>query len=263
MQPDLSSSIDVIGEALATNTKLEVLIMRENRVKWANYCNFWSQIMPNVSLQKLNLQKTDLTDRVLEKMVKYLEQPNIVLLDLDISKNGITDVGLKTLCAALKLNATLKFLNLSSNKIREEGLVDLSEFLIENKVLQELSLGANIISNEGIVILSRFLAQNSTLTHLELPKNCFTDVGFDQFAKMLAFNKGLKFLDIAKNKDLSDEASLVTLVESLEKNRALQTLDLSSLKIRKPFLKMHFEPALKKNITLQKVLGKIPPSIIN
>ena len=80
---------------------------------------------------------------------------------------------------------------------------------------------------------------------------------------MLAFNKGLKFLDIAKNKDLSDEASLVTLVESLEKNRALQTLDLSSLKIRKPFLKMHFEPALKKNITLQKVLGKIPPSIIN
>jgi Ran GTPase-activating protein (RanGAP) involved in mRNA processing and transport len=104
------------------------------------------------------LQKTDLTDRVLEKMVKYLEQPNIVLLDLDISKNGITDVGLKTLCTALKINNTIKFLNLSSNKIREEGLVDLVEFLTENKVLQELSLGANIISNEGIMILSRFLS---------------------------------------------------------------------------------------------------------
>ena len=184
-------------------------------------------------------------------------------MDLDISKNGITDVGLKTLCFSLKINKTLKFLNLSSNKIREEGIADLVEYLTENTTLIELSLGANIISNEGIALLANFLQHNSTLTHLEIPKNSFTDVGFEQFARQIAFNKGLKFLDIAKNKDLSDEASLITLVEALEKNRALRTLDLSSLKIRKPFLKMHFEPALKKNITLQKVIGKIPPGIIS
>jgi hypothetical protein len=33
--------------------------------------------------------------------------------------------------------------------------------------------------------------------------------------------------------------------------------------VRKPFLKQHFEPALKKNITLQRVIGKIPPGIID
>jgi len=91
---------------------------------------------------------------------------------------------------------------------------------------------------------------NTTLTHLEIPKNSFTDTGFDVFAKAFAFNKGLKFLDIAKNKDLNDESSLITLAEALIKNRSLQTLDLSSLKIRKPYLKQHFEPALRKNITL-------------
>ena len=153
-------------------------------------------------------------------------------------------------------------MNLSGNKIKEEGIVDLVDFLSENKTLQELSLGSNIISNEGITILSRFLGNNSTLQHLEIPKNSFTDVGFEYFAKMLEFNKGLKFLDIAKNKDLSDEASLIALAEALEKNRCLQTLDLSSLKIRKPYLKQHLEPALKKNINLQKIIGKIPPGII-
>jgi hypothetical protein len=34
MQPDLSNAIEIMGEALAMNTKLEVLIMRENRIKW-------------------------------------------------------------------------------------------------------------------------------------------------------------------------------------------------------------------------------------
>lgn len=153
-------------------------------------------------------------------------------------------------------------MNLSGNKIKEEGLIDLVDFLSENKTLQELSIGSNIISNEGIIILSKFLQTNSTLQHLEIPKNAFTDVGFEHFAKMLGFNNGLKFLDIAKNKDLSDEASLIVLAEALEKNRCLKTLDLSSLKIRKPFLKQHLEPALKKNITLQKIIGKIPPNII-
>jgi len=105
----------------------------------------------------MNLQKTDLSDRVVEKMGKYLEQPGIALVDLDISKNQITDAGLKTLSASLKLNTTLKFLNLSGNKIKDEGLVDLVDFLNENKTLLELALGSNIISNEGIIILSRFL----------------------------------------------------------------------------------------------------------
>jgi len=34
IQPDISNSLEVLGEALSENNKLEVLIMRENRIKW-------------------------------------------------------------------------------------------------------------------------------------------------------------------------------------------------------------------------------------
>jgi hypothetical protein len=70
--PDLSGSLEILGEALAENTKLEVLMMRENKLKWVPYANFWDNMKNNTSLQKINISKTDLSDRVLEKLSMYL-----------------------------------------------------------------------------------------------------------------------------------------------------------------------------------------------
>lgn len=78
----------------------------------------------------------------------------------------------------------------------------------------------------------------------------------------MANNEGLVFLDIAKNKEVTDEGSLVTLVDALSVNKSLKTIDLTGLNVRKPFLKQHFDVALKRNITLQEVIGKIPANII-
>ena len=79
---------------------------------------------------------------------------------------------------------------------------------------------------------------------MDISKNSFNDSGFSKFARAISFNKGITFLDISKNKDITDEGSLVTLVESLVYNETLRTLDLSGLQIRKPFLKTHFDVAL-------------------
>ena len=121
MQPDLSQNIDTIGEALAENTKLEVLILRDNKIKWVNYQNFFTNLMPNHSIQKLNLCKTDLSDRVVERLAQYIEQTGLALADLDLSKNNITDVGLKILSSALLANSSLQFFNMAQNKCKEEG----------------------------------------------------------------------------------------------------------------------------------------------
>ena len=102
LQPDISSSIETIGESLAENEKLEVLVLKENKIKWLPYQNFWTFMLPNKTIQKINLQRTDLSDRVIEKMVDYLVQDDITLIDLDISKNHISDQGLKILAEALK-----------------------------------------------------------------------------------------------------------------------------------------------------------------
>ena len=112
-------------------------------------------------------------------------------------------------------------------------------------------------------MLSKFLSANSTLRHLDISKNSFSDAGFDAFAQAMGSNRGISFLDISKNRDISDEKSLVTLVEALVTNETLRILDVSGLQIRKPFLKIHFDVALQKNITLQQVLGKFPLNLIS
>ena len=74
-------------------------------------------------------------------MAKYLEQENLALADLDISKNLITDIGLKLVSQALSGNNSVKFLNLASNKCKEEGFVDFSDLLKTNTSLIEVSFG--------------------------------------------------------------------------------------------------------------------------
>jgi len=47
IQSDINGSIEILGEALGSNTKLEVLIMRENKLKWIPYSNFWLNMKKN------------------------------------------------------------------------------------------------------------------------------------------------------------------------------------------------------------------------
>ena len=74
LQPDPSGPVQDLGETLAKNNRLEVLIMKENKIKWTAYQKFWVSLMPNKVIQKINLHKTDLSDRVVEKMGQYLQQ---------------------------------------------------------------------------------------------------------------------------------------------------------------------------------------------
>lgn len=97
---------------------------------------------------------------------------------------------------------------------------------------------------------------------LDISRNSFTDQGFIDFAKGIAFNKGIESLNLSKNKDVSDEYGLRELAYSLATNSSLSVIDLSGLKVRKPSVMQYFQPALKQNITLKRIVGKIPPGII-
>lgn len=91
----------------------------------------------------------------------------------------------------------------------------------------------------------------------------FTDTGFTTFSKALALNKGIQSINFSKNKDVSDEYGLKELAISLAFNSCLSVIDLQGIKVRKPCVMQFFQPSLKKNITLKKIIGKIPPGIIN
>ena len=103
---------------------------------------------------------------------------------------------------------------------------------------------------------------NNTLEILDLSKNAFSDNGFIDFGRQLGHNKGLQNLNLSKNKDISDEVGLRQLAHSLIANSSLHEIDLSGLKIRKNCIESYFKPALKHNITLKKIEGKIPHGVI-
>jgi len=121
----------------------------------------------------------------------------------------------------------------------------------------------NKINNPGISALSKFLKENSSVKVLEISRNAFSDTGFIDFAKQLSFNKGIESLNISKNKDVSDEYGLRELAISLSTNSSLSIIDISGLKVRKPCVIKYFQPAMKSNITLKRIIGKIPPGIIS
>ena len=121
----------------------------------------------------------------------------------------------------------------------------------------------NKINNDGIIILADFVKPNQNLKMLDISKNSYGDIAFQSFAAEMGEHSTLTFLDISKSKELSDDGSLLTLAQQLQFNSHLQTLDLTAVKVRKPFLKNHLEPSLQKNITLKYVLGKLTPDIID
>jgi hypothetical protein len=73
MEPSMTNSIKAFGAALGRNKEIEVLNMRGNRIKVSQYCSFWEELIPNKSLKKLNVSKTDLSDRVVGALSTFLE----------------------------------------------------------------------------------------------------------------------------------------------------------------------------------------------
>jgi len=153
-------------------------------------------------------------------------------------------------------------LNLAQNFVREGGIPEFVEALQKNEHLEELCLSFNKINNPGLSALSGFLSKNSALKVLDISKNLFSDAGFSDFARELAHNTGIESLNLQRNKDVTDEGGLRELARALSTNSSLAVIDLTGLKVRKPCVVQYFQPALAKNITLKRLIGKIPPGII-
>ena len=122
LNADFNYIVEIFGEALGVNTKLEGLSLKENKLKQTQYCNFWELMAENRSLRKVNVAKTEVTDKVCTKISAYLQQPDLRLHDLNLSRNQIAADGLIALAEALQTNTSLTTLNLAQNFIREGGL---------------------------------------------------------------------------------------------------------------------------------------------
>lgn len=147
LNTDFNYIIEIFGDALSSNTKLEGLSLKENKLKQTQYCNFWDLMTENRSLKHIDIAKTEVTDKVCMKISSYLERQDIKLSDLNLSRNLIGTDGLIALATALASNRSLKTLNLAQNNIKEGGVAEFALALKMNTVLTELCLSFNKINN--------------------------------------------------------------------------------------------------------------------
>ena len=129
MVPDLSNCMEELGKALSVNKKMVTLYMRNNKIKQTSYGLFWLAMCGNQSLKKMSVSKTDLNDKVVEKLQEFLKDENTQVNELDLSKNSISDQGMKSLTAGLTVNKSITKLNLESNMIRSDGTKLLAQYL--------------------------------------------------------------------------------------------------------------------------------------
>lgn len=239
---DLSSEdIQVLADALKTNTTLINLSLNDNLIREEGVKTLAAALEQNSTLKQLNLSKCR-ANTIVETLKK-----NHILTHLDLSYTGIDVQNLSTV---LPCNEGLTELNLSGNEINGSTLKTLSVALQKNHTLTSLGLSdSQITDNDNDMPgLIQLLTKIPNLKKLDLSNNKITQKGIQSFATLLEINQSLTSINLNNSMDIS---SIYVLTESLKKNSTLTTLKLEAPKGQnlEPYYKS-FDDLLKVNTTL-------------
>jgi NLR family CARD domain-containing protein 3 len=170
-QENIGVEAKQIGKELATNSTLEGLDLRENRIGNDGADALGDALSVNKSLKRLWLHGNRIGDVGMEALGQALTR-NDSLESLDVSHNDFGIVGLTSLANALKSNKKLRGLSLSGNSIDDQGAEILAGVLVVNTSLTSLHLRRNSIEDAGATsILNALAGCNTTLARLYLEEN--------------------------------------------------------------------------------------------
>jgi hypothetical protein len=167
-----------------------------------------------------------------------VSHPMLATLDLKITSAGTSgdrsEKGMEILSNMLKNNRTIKSLQLGTAQVTEIGKASLGAMLSVNSTLETLEVAAFYGTSETAVevVLAPLTGHNGkpplnkslkklTLFHWEIGQR-----GARAAAQMLRTNDSLTHLGFP-NARCSDPSDVCTILESLETNETLHTLDLS------------------------------------
>ncbi|CAF1112619.1 unnamed protein product [Adineta steineri] len=146
------------------NLSTNIEIRESDLISWffQDHQSDLEQIITNPeNRMELNLTSKNLSCSDMKIVSHYALQNNKTLIQLDLSRNQIKDIGACHLSIGLQLNQTLTILDLSHNQIGDTGISELSVGLKSNKILTTLDLSDNQIKNEGARFLSAILKLNT------------------------------------------------------------------------------------------------------
>jgi Ran GTPase-activating protein (RanGAP) involved in mRNA processing and transport len=218
-------SANVLRELLRRNKTITSLGLFDNTfgLNAAAARNIFEGVHSNTALQQLYLRGCGLGDRGVSILANALAIRNAGILELALSWNEITSVGVRALVDDnVEAAKTLTELCLSGNPIRSEGATILADALGCNAMpsLKELDLDHCGIEDDGCVALMSALEQNTSLQILDLKGNAFSERGFMALVESLPNIKGLQQIDFTANASFQSTMPLL-LMEGFRKNTSL------------------------------------------
>ena len=219
-----ASHVDVLSDALKSNTTLTELNLSSNFIGDAGAASVADALKSNTTLTKLNLSSNGIGAAGAASVADALKS-NSTLTKLNLSENDIGDAGAASVADALKFNTTLTKLNLSSNGIGAAGSASVADALKSNTTLTKLKLSSNGIGAAGAASVADALKSNSTLTELNLSENDIGDAGAASVADALKSNTTLTELNLSENG--IGAAGAASVADALKSNTTLTELNLS------------------------------------
>ena len=207
------------------------------------------------------------------KKTKYLEH-------LELENNGLGPEGAEMVCQALleNDNIKLKTIKISRNRLEEKGALNLAKVLQKMKSIEHLELFQNGISSKGMKEIFLKLKENTNIQILKINDN-FTKDSIQSLIDILPELKKLKIIDISDSligdklgceffkaivnintieeiysnyNEIESKEAQKEIFELIEKNKNIKIVQLKGNEINKGLFK-EFEKILKeKNKNLEK-----------
>lgn len=198
------------------------------------------------SIQVISLHNCHVSDDLIQSLCVALVNSDIMLQDLLLSSNSISDIGLDSL-SKLTSKTSLVCLDLHQNNFTAKGVSNLAQSLKNNSTLEYLVLDENQFGDEGAIALGEILESNQGLRELSLADTSITSLGLKSIADSLATNRTLGTLVLDTNH--IGDSGVGFLSSALTSNRSLQSLHLNECSITDIGVE-HLGKGLMENSTL-------------
>jgi Ran GTPase-activating protein (RanGAP) involved in mRNA processing and transport len=218
-------SANVLRELIRRNKTITSLCVAHNAFG-GNVAAAWSileGVRSNTSLQQLDFAGCGLDNRGVSILANALVTRNASMLELDLTCNAITSVGVRALVDdnvdAVK---TLTKLCLRENPVGSEGAIILADALGRNAMpsLKRLDLSVCHIDDDGFVALVSALEQNTSLQIIDFNYNDIGERSVMALAEILPNIKGLQQISITTIAGF-ESTTLPFLLEGFRENTSL------------------------------------------
>ena len=218
---------DFLAFAIASNSSLEDLILRDNRLTTSGIVTIAKSLSNISTLKYLSVTSNLISEEAADSIASVIKS-NTGIEELYLGNNKLGAGALK-IVRALKEVSSLKVLDLTNNNI--SGIIaDDLVAVIDHNSLQILWLANNDLRSCASTILQS-LSKITTLTELDLSGNNMSEEVADFLAFAISSNSSLEDLRLSNNRLKTN--GIITIVKSLSKLSRLKVLDISNILITK------------------------------